>query len=383
MVKELSTKLGEIPSKAESSSVVQYVHMTKSILSSVVNTFGTTNNMSRSVRSMWSFGLPLDGYDTSIDREKEQINIVRRKYIRDGLAKRAESIANSMLGGNIVCTISCDSTHQFRVMFDYSGLSGGWAMRQLSADGPLAGLSFAFVLIVMTIHTRSFAIASVGMLQILLSFPVTYFFYRIVLGIRHFGTLQTLAVYVILGIGADDIFVLYDAFMQAPGHGEQKMSWALRRAISAMAVTSLTTFAAFVVTALSPITNIKVFGIFAAMLVATNFILCCLLTPVLITLVHTGRCFSCIFRKARERGRRREEEGNKNSNNSKKEKKKEGETEEETEEDELRLIERCYRDRLSPAVIKYRWLISFLGACLIGGFGSQAMLLAPSDKGIG
>ena len=41
-----------------------------------------------------------------------------------------------------------------------------------------------------------------------------YFFYRVVLGITHFGTLQTLAVYVILGIGADDIFVLYDAFCQ-------------------------------------------------------------------------------------------------------------------------------------------------------------------------
>ena len=85
----------------------------------------------------------------------------------------------------------------------------------------------------------------------------------------------------ILGIGADDIFVLYDAFMQAKmqptmkvsnANGDldlssmmaQRMSWALRRAVSAMAVTSLTTFAAFVVTALSPITNIKVFGIFAA-----------------------------------------------------------------------------------------------------------------------
>ena len=111
----------------------------------------------------------------------------------------------------------------------------------------------------------------------------------------------------ILGIGADDIFVLYDAFMQAKmqptmkvsnANGEldlssmmaQRMSWALRRAVSAMAVTSLTTFAAFVVTALSPITNIKVFGIFAALLVATNFILCCLLTPVLITLVHQQKC---------------------------------------------------------------------------------------------
>ena len=66
--------------------------------------------------------------------------------------------------------------------------------------------------------------------------------------------------YIILGIGADDIFVLFDAFQQSPRqHGSAyRLSWALRRAVSAMAVTSFTTFAAFVVTALSPITNIKV-----------------------------------------------------------------------------------------------------------------------------
>ena len=83
----------------------------------------------------------------------------------------------------------------------------------------------------MSLHTRSLAIASVGMLQILLSFPVTYFFYRVVLQISHFGTLQVLAVYVILGIGADDIFVLYDAFQQAPTrHGPAyRLDWALRR----------------------------------------------------------------------------------------------------------------------------------------------------------
>ena len=50
---------------------------------------------------------------------------------------------------------------------------------------------------------------------------------------------QVLAVYVILGIGADDIFVLFDAFQQSPRqHGSAyRLSWALRRAVSAMAVT--------------------------------------------------------------------------------------------------------------------------------------------------
>ena len=222
------------------------------------------------------------------------------------------------------------------------------------------------------------------MLQILLSFPSTYFFYRIVLNIHHFGTLQVLAVYVILGIGADDIFVLYDAFMQAKmqptmkvsnANGDldlssmmaQRMSWALRRAVSAMAVTSLTTFAAFVVTALSPITNIKVFGIFAALLVATNFILCCLLTPVLITLVHQQKC--CHFSRCGC------VQNNMNENEKKNEKKK--------EKKELRAVERFFRDTLTPCVLRYKYLVVLFGVGMIVGFGICALRLSPSDEGIG
>jgi hypothetical protein len=49
---------------------------------------------------------------------------VRNKFIRDGVAKKAESIADEMLSG-IVCTTKCGGDHQFRVLFDYGGLSGG------------------------------------------------------------------------------------------------------------------------------------------------------------------------------------------------------------------------------------------------------------------
>ena len=215
--------------------LLQWMHSTRAIYSNtVINTFDTTTNSSSSVRSIFQFGLPIAGYDTALTNEIEQKKTIKKSIVQKKIATLAESIANALPDKYHICTLSCDATHQYRILFDYSGLSGVWAMRQLSADGPLAGLSFAFVLIVMTLHTRSFAIASVGMLQILLSFPSTYFFYRIVLNIHHFGTLQVLAVYVILGIGADDIFVLYDAFMQAPGQGAAKLSWALKRAVSAM-----------------------------------------------------------------------------------------------------------------------------------------------------
>ena len=205
----------------------------------MTNAYADTN-ISRVVRSTWSFGLPIEGYKSAAASEQEQQRKVDRTIIRDGIARQVEALVDGKFAGE-ACFVLCSDEHKFRVFFDYRGLGGGWATRQLQADGPLAGASMAFVWMVMSLHTRSLAIASVGMLQILLSFPVTYFFYRVVLQISHFGTLQVLAVYVFLGIGADDIFVLYDAFQQAPGNGPAyRLDWPLQT-VSAMTTTSFTT----------------------------------------------------------------------------------------------------------------------------------------------
>ena len=88
-------------------------------------------------------------------------------------------------------------------------------MRTLTSDAVFAGGSFVFVGIFVSFHTRSAVLGILGILQVLLSFPMAFFLYRLVFQIQHFGTLQILAIYVILGIGADDIFVFYDAWKQA------------------------------------------------------------------------------------------------------------------------------------------------------------------------
>ena len=404
--------------------------------SCVTNTF-TDTNVSSVVRSTWSFGLPIKGYDSAVEDEQKQERYVDRTVIRDGIAKQVEALVNGKFADE-ACSVSCTAgVHEFRVYFDYSGLGSGWATRQLSADGPLAGASMAFVWMVMSLHTRSLSIASVGMLQILLSFPVTYFFYRVVLQISHFGTLQVLAVYVILGIGADDIFVLYDAFQQAPRrHGPAaRLEWALKRAVSAMTTTSFTTGAAFVMSALSPITNIKVFGIFASLLVLVNFLLCCLLTPILITLVSSGecarRCCCCCPRELRcgevnddfagagEDGMGDVGVGEKLEAITKADAKVANvdmtdddldilgwkkatpsggttnsgavmplqieRTQQHVTPDmkNLRVIERWFHLTAAPFVIRFRWAIVFLGAALLGTFGYFAGQLVPSDQGIG
>lgn len=78
------------------------------------------------------------------------------------------------------------------------------------------------------------------------------------------------AVFVVLGIGADDIFIVTDAFKQTfvllPSSTtlEQRISWTLRRAVPAMGITSVTTAVAFAANGITAVPAIRMFGFFSA-----------------------------------------------------------------------------------------------------------------------
>ncbi len=71
------------------------------------------------------------------------------------------------------------------------------------------------VFLYMTFHTQSFILALLGIIQILMSFPVAYTLYDPICQVHQFETLSTLIVFVLLGVGADDIFVFTDAWSQS------------------------------------------------------------------------------------------------------------------------------------------------------------------------
>ena len=67
----------------------------------------------------------------------------------------------------------------------------------------------------MSISTGSVFIASLGMFEILMSLPVSIFIYKLAFRIAYLGNIQVLSIFIVLGIGADDVFVFYDAFKQS------------------------------------------------------------------------------------------------------------------------------------------------------------------------
>ena len=83
------------------------------------------------------------------------------------------------------------------------------------------------------------------------------------LQVKYFGLMQWLTIFIVLGVGADDIFVLVDAWKQStifvPDQGtyfdnlKMRLKYSMCRCAKAVFNTSFTTAAAFFATAVSPI----------------------------------------------------------------------------------------------------------------------------------
>lgn len=152
-------------------------------------------------------------------------------------------------------------------------------------DLTFSAAAITLVFLVIWIHTSSAFLAASAMLQIFLAFPLAYVFYHFAFRQLYFSGLQILAIFLILGIGADDVFVFTDAWKQAivvlgPNVDlVNRMSWTYRRAVKAMTVTSLTTAAAFFVTATNPIMPISTLGVWAGLLILLQFFLVITIYP--------------------------------------------------------------------------------------------------------
>lgn len=266
---------------------------TESLENGLLLTF-FSHNISSNNRAAWTMqtsiriGSPFPGFKTVDDREAEQEELYNDWAT--GLKEQVDDISTSETD---VYTIS-----------DYIGnnLFDGVVGRDLSFS------IVAIVLVFITIwyHTTSLFLAFVAMLQIILSFPLAYVIYHFIFRQFYFSALQVLTIFLVLGIGADDVFVFTDAWKQASvvlGSDVDlitRMSWTYRRAVKAMTVTSFTTAAAFFVTASSPITPISTLGVWAGTLILLQFFLVITVYPCAVVMWHRfwrQRLFVRFFRK--------------------------------------------------------------------------------------
>lgn len=238
-------------------------------------------NMTSKNRKAWAvqthilIGLPFAGYNSSNDQVTEQ----EKEYL-----KWADSAV-----GTIEENLTTSTTDVFPISsLLANNLFGSIVLRDLA----FSVLAIVLVFIVIWLHTSSFFLALVAMVQIFLSFPITFVIYHFVFRQLYFAALQILSIFLLLGIGADDVFVFTDAWKQATivlGPDVDlltRMTWTYRRAVRAMTVTSLTTAAAFFVTAASPIMPIATLGIWAGILILLQFVLVITMYPCATVIWH-------------------------------------------------------------------------------------------------
>ena len=240
---------------------------------------------SQITQSFLPVGLPLPGYVNSTDRRDEQDDKIE-KFMGSVFLPIMKDYAEKGVNG-------MDFIYNSRALF------GSFLMQQSIRDMMLAGGSIAFLFCFMWFQTGSLWITGWAIFSIIASFFGTNLIYRFVLDFRYFGTFNILSIFIILGIGADDVFVFTDTW-KATGHYEypsiaHRMSDCYRKAAAAMFYTSLTTSVAFIVSATSPLLSISSFGVFSGVLVIANYISVIIFFPTVVITYHNywEKCKCC------------------------------------------------------------------------------------------
>lgn len=207
-----------------------------------------------------------------------------------------------------------------------------WALKLMGREylwGDLrwAAGSFSATLFLVRAHTGSTFLALGGMTAVIASLVVAQFVYVHAIGVTWIGMLNFLGVFIVLGVGADDIFVILEFWKQSKravlstaredddrhsDDGEsstermlvERLRWTAEKSMYVVTMTSVTTAAAFACNMASRIAPVRLFGAFMAALIAGNYLLVCTTFPALLVLEHGMRARSARrWRRWRNRAR--------------------------------------------------------------------------------
>ena len=236
------------------------------------------------------FGGPLAGYANLTDREDDQLEKVK-DYINDKLYSKLDKW-------------NSDGVGEMNFFYLATQIFGDLILKHVLVDLLLAFAGLIIVFIIMCIQTRSLWITGWALFSVLTGFFIAILIYRFIFDYRYVGIFHVLAIFIILGIGADDVFVFYDTWKQSGCKKfkslAHRLSYTYRKASLAMLFTSLTTATAFIMSATSPFLAVSSFGVFAGLLVLVNY--CSVITffPAVVITYHNWfankKCCCCCTR---------------------------------------------------------------------------------------
>ena len=244
--------------------------------------FSAVNLKANFMQSFYLLGLPLQGYANPSVQPEEQ-----RKPGNEYIIEMSETL-KKRFGMKETFSESAFQTAATTSTTDGDFKMYWWSLPVqenewlVLSDKDLSWTMLSFIGVggYVAFHTGSIIISAVSMAMTVFSIFTAFFLFRVVFQVTFFQFINFLIIFVVLGIGADDVFVFMDAFHQSVDELKAKgitptlpkrIKHTMKRAIHAIFVTSFTTSAAFLATALSPLIPLRSFGIFSALVIFCVF----------------------------------------------------------------------------------------------------------------
>jgi len=152
-------------------------------------------------------------------------------------------------------------------------------MALLNTDLTLGAISLLLIFAIILLNTTSLLLTLAGLFEILASIPLAMFLWMIC-GQRTVSIFELLGLFLILCIGADDIFVFTDTWKESAvmppsisGSLTNRFTWTYNRAAGAMLTTTATTAFCLLLNATAPFPSFRTFGIFNAFIVICDYVM--------------------------------------------------------------------------------------------------------------
>lgn len=173
------------------------------------------------------------------------------------------------------------------------GLKNSLFEQLISEDSKLFAVALITILVVITFYTWSFIMSFVILIVICLSLCLAYVIYELILGIPIFPFMNLLAVVISFGICSDNAMLFCNHWSKQEDCTETEvqtdketdtkvrasMDRLMRKAVLSTLAATLATSCSFIISALSKVTAVRCFCIFATLSVLTNYLLIILLLP--------------------------------------------------------------------------------------------------------
>lgn len=142
---------------------------------------GVTNNVSTKSNSEICFGMPLAGFENARVDRKDQDKIADT-WFKGGLQSFLKKTANYE-GPDML------------IYYDMGLFNGIRQSEWIIEDVTMCIGAVCLIFVVLLIYMQSLFLASFAMLQVLLSFPITFYIYKVLLDIQLFGALNCISLF--------------------------------------------------------------------------------------------------------------------------------------------------------------------------------------------